>query len=149
MTSSPLTVTDTPAEAVLIERLNPQGLHTPQGYVQVTAARAGRTVHVAGQTALNADREIIGANDLAAQTEQALRNVAAALAGVGATLDDVVRITILAADWDQDKLEKLMDGVMRAAADLGAPIAATTLIPVPRLFADGLLVEIAAEAVLP
>lgn len=81
--------------------------------------------------------------------EQALRNVATALKGVGGTLDDVVQVTILVVDWDQTKLEALMDGMMRAAADLGAPIAATTLVPVPCLFSDGLLVEIAVEAVLP
>jgi enamine deaminase RidA (YjgF/YER057c/UK114 family) len=134
---------------VIIERLNPPGLLTPQGYVQAAAARAGRTVHVAGQTALNASGDLVGPGDLAAQTEQALRNVATALAAAGATLEDVVRVTILVADWDPSKLEHLTDGVMRAAGDLGTPVAAATLVPVPRLFADGLLVQIAVEAVLP
>jgi enamine deaminase RidA (YjgF/YER057c/UK114 family) len=149
MSSSPRALTRTAREpAAVIERLNPAGLPTPEGYVQVAAARAGRTVHVAGQTALDAEGRLVGAADLAAQTEQALRNVATALAGAGATLDDVVRVTILVADWEPSKLEQLTDGVMRAAGDVGAPVAATTLVPVPRLFADGLLVEIAVEAVL-
>ena len=131
-----------------IERLNPAGLLTPEGYVHVVAVRGGRTLHVAGQTAMNAERELVGPGDLAAQTEQALRNVATALAGAGATLDDVVRVTIAVVDWEASKLEQLMDGVMRAAADVGAPVAATTLVPVPCLFEDGLLVEIGVEAVV-
>jgi enamine deaminase RidA (YjgF/YER057c/UK114 family) len=97
---------------------------------------------------MNADRELVGPGDLAAQTEQALRNVATALAGAGATMDDIVRATIHVVDWDASKLDQLMDGVMRAAADVGAPVAATTLVPVARLFDDGLLIEIGVEAVV-
>jgi enamine deaminase RidA (YjgF/YER057c/UK114 family) len=149
MTSSPQTLTPTAASAgVTIERLNPAGLLTPEGYMHVTAVRGGRTIHVAGQTAMNADRELVGPGDLAAQTEQALRNVATALAGAGATMDDIVRATIHVVDWDASKLDQLMDGVMRAAADVGAPVAATTLVPVARLFDDGLLIEIGVEAVV-
>lgn len=149
MTSPAALTKDQRKPGVTIERLNPNGLLTPEGYVHVTAARAGRTVHVSGQSAMDADRHLVGPGDLAAQTEQALRNVASALAGVGATLDDVVRVTILVADWDPSKLEQLMDGVMRAATDVGAPVAATTLVPVPRLFDDAMLVEIGVEAVMP
>ena len=149
MTSSPQTLTPkTGSGAVTIERLNPAGLLTPEGYMHVTAVRGGRTIHVAGQTAMNADRELVGPGDLAAQTEQALRNVATALAGAGAAMDDIVRATIHVVDWEASKLDQLMDGVMRAAADVGAPVAATTLVPVPRLFEDGLLIEIGVEAVV-
>jgi enamine deaminase RidA (YjgF/YER057c/UK114 family) len=149
MTSSPQSLPpDTDSAGVTIERLNPAGLLTPEGYMHVTAVRGGRTIHVAGQTAMNAEREVVGPGDLAAQTEQALRNVATALAAVGATMDDVVRATIAVVDWEPSKLEALMDGVMRAAGDVGAPVAATTLVPVPCLFDDGLLIEIGVEAVV-
>ncbi len=149
MTSpSPAQTPDAEPAALTIERLNPAGLLTPEGYVHVVAVRGGRTLHVAGQTAMNAERELVGPGDLAAQTEQALRNVATALAGAGATMDDVVRVTIAVVDWEATKLEQLMDGVMRAAANVGAPVAATTLVPVPCLFEDGLLVEIGVEAVV-
>jgi enamine deaminase RidA (YjgF/YER057c/UK114 family) len=133
---------------VTLERLNPAGLTTPEGYVHVVAVRGGRTVHVAGQSAMNAELELIGPGDLAAQTEQALRNVATALAGAGAKMEDVVRATIHVVDWDPSKLDALMDGVMRAAGDVGAPVAALTLVPVPRLYEDGMLIEIGVEAVV-
>lgn len=133
---------------MLIERFNPAGLPTPEGYVHVAAATAGRTVHVAGQVALQQDGELVGAGDLAAQTEQALVNVGAALAGVGATMDDVVQLTLLVAAWDEDALARIMDGVMRAAARVGAPVAAATLIPVSALSTPGALIEIAAQAAI-
>lgn len=149
MTRSTQNPTHSPDRAgVVLERLNPAGLGAPDGYVHVVAVRGGRTIHVAGQSAMNTELELVGPGDLAAQTEQALRNVATALASAGATLDDIVRLTIHVVDWDSSKREQLMDGVMRAAADVGAPIAATTLVPVARLYEEGLLIEIGAEAVV-
>jgi enamine deaminase RidA (YjgF/YER057c/UK114 family) len=149
MTSTAQTPTHDAGKAgVTLERLNPAGLGTPAGYVHVVSVRGGRTIHVAGQSAMTADLELIGPGDLAAQTEQALRNVATALAGAGATMDDVVRVTIHVVDWGPGKIDELMDGVMRAAADVGAPVAAATLVPVPRLYEEGMLVEIGVEAVV-
>jgi enamine deaminase RidA (YjgF/YER057c/UK114 family) len=146
ITHTPTTQPD--QDSVTLERFNPSGLATPEGYVHVVAARGGRTVHVAGQSAVNTELELIGPGDLAAQTEQALRNVATALAAAGATMDDVVRATIHVVDWDPSKRDALMDGVMRAAGDVGAPAAATTLVPVSRLYEDGMLIEIGVEAVV-
>ncbi|UTI65166.1 RidA family protein [Paraconexibacter antarcticus] len=132
---------------MIIERLNPAGLMTPEGYSHVSVAPNGRAVHIAGQTALDADGRLI-ADDLTGQTAAALQNVAIALASAGATFEDVVAITMLVVDWEPAKHEQLLDGVMRAAADHGAAVAPTTLIPVPRLFADGLLIEITMQAVI-
>jgi enamine deaminase RidA (YjgF/YER057c/UK114 family) len=149
MNSTRQTSTPAPGTAgVTLERLNPSGLTTPEGYVHVVSVRGGRTVHVAGQSAMNAELELIGPGDLTAQTEQALRNVATALAAAGASMDDVVRATLHVVDWDPSKLDLLMDGVMRAAGDVGAPVAALTLVPVPRLYEDGMLIEIGVEAVV-
>ena len=74
-----------------VELLNPAGLPVPDVYAQVAVARGTRTVYLAGQVARTADGAPVGGGDLAAQTEQAFLNVATALAGAGATFDDVAR----------------------------------------------------------
>ena len=106
-------------------------------------------VFLAGQVAQDVNGELIGAGDLAAQTEQALVNVAACLEAAGATFADVAKTTMYVVDWEEAKLEQLVAGTMRAAERLGgAALAPVTLIPVTRLFSDGYLIEIDSTAVL-
>lgn len=49
----------------------------------------GRAVHVSGQAGWDADQNIVGPGDIGRQLEKSLDNLAAALASVGATLDQV------------------------------------------------------------
>jgi hypothetical protein len=53
-------------------------------------------------------------------------------------------------DWDEAKMEQLVAGTIRAAERLGVapPLVPVTLIPVPRLFSEGYLIEIDSTAVL-
>jgi enamine deaminase RidA (YjgF/YER057c/UK114 family) len=132
-----------------IEKLNPPALHEPPGYVHVAIASGSRTVYLAGQTASNADGELVGAGDLVAQTEQALVNVAAGLDAAGASLADLAKVTIYVVDWHESKMEQLFAGLGKAAERLGAaPAVPATLVPVPQLFEEGYLIEIDATAVL-
>jgi enamine deaminase RidA (YjgF/YER057c/UK114 family) len=60
----------------------------------VAVATGSRTVHFAGQLALDRDFNVIGGDDLGEQTKAAMRNLEIAMAEVGATWDDIVRRTI-------------------------------------------------------
>lgn len=132
-----------------VQLLNPDGLPKPQMYRQVAVASGSRTVFLAGQVARTETGEPVGAGDLAAQVEQAYLNVAAALAGVGGTFDDVAKLTIYVVDWSADKMAALGAGAQRAAERLGVnPIKPVTLIPVAALGEPDLLVEVDAIAVL-
>lgn len=132
-----------------VERMNPPSLSEPQGFVHVTVGTGSRLVFLAGQVATDQDGALVGDGDLVAQTAQVVRNVHAALAAADATFDDVAKVTIYVVDWHEDKLEQLTSGVMAAAGELGAaPLAATTLIPVPRLFEPGYLIEMDVTAVV-
>jgi enamine deaminase RidA (YjgF/YER057c/UK114 family) len=132
-----------------VEKLNPRTLATPEGFAHVGIGTGSRVVFLAGQVSQNVEGEIVGTGDLAAQTEQALINVAAGLEAAGATLDDIAKITLYVVDWDESKMEQLMGGVGTATARLGAaPVVPTTLVPVPRLFEPGYLIEIDVTAVL-
>lgn len=65
----------------------------PHGFSQVVvAAAAGRLIHLSGQVAWDADRQIVGAGDLAVQVIQSLRNIELALRHVGAGLQHVVAL---------------------------------------------------------
>src|SRR6059058_3013828 len=70
------------------EYINPDSLFRSleYGFSQIVVANGGKTVYISGQTAWDAQRQIIGGTDLAQQTGQALRNVQAAVEAVGGTL---------------------------------------------------------------
>jgi 2-iminobutanoate/2-iminopropanoate deaminase len=60
---------------------------------------AGGLLFVSGQIALDpATGEVVGRDDIAAQTERVLSNLEAVLAAAGATLEDVVKTTIFLTD---------------------------------------------------
>jgi enamine deaminase RidA (YjgF/YER057c/UK114 family) len=111
------------------------------GYSRVV--RAGSAVHVAGTTATTADGAIAGPGDPYEQTMQALGNVEAALARVGATLADVVRTRMYVTDisrWEE---------VARAHRDVFGDIRpVTAMVEVSALMDPRMLVEVEAEAYL-
>ena len=132
-----------------VEKLNIATLPEPQGFMHVGIASGSRLVFLAGQVAQDGDGNLVGPGDLAAQVEQAIVNVAAGLDAAGATFEDVAKTTIYVVDWDEPKMEHLMGGFMRAAERLGGvPVSPATLVPVPRLFEKGYLVEVDVTAVL-
>ncbi len=132
-----------------VQLLDPETLPTSELYAQVAVATGTRTVFLAGQVARTADGEPVGPGDLAAQTEQAYLNVAAALEAAGGTFDDVAKVTLYVVDWGPDKMAALGEGVFRAAARLGVGVRKpVTLLSVTALGEPDLLVEVEAVAVL-
>lgn len=78
------------------QHLNPETLFPslPIGFSQVVIAEGGKTIYLSGQTAWNVNKQIVGGDDIGAQTRQALRNVQLGLAAVGGTLADVVSLRL-------------------------------------------------------
>ena len=60
--------------------------------------RAGNTVYVRGQTAMDLDGKIVGIGDAAAQTENAMKCAKILLEEAGSKLEDIVKITIYITD---------------------------------------------------
>jgi enamine deaminase RidA (YjgF/YER057c/UK114 family) len=134
---------------VAITLVNPEGLPKVDIYRQVSVASGSRLVFMAGQVAWDADGIMVGEGDLAAQVEQCYLNVATALAEVGATFDDVAKLTVYLVDWTPQKMPLFMDGVARASARLGVTaLPPLTGIGVAALAEPGLLVEVEATAVI-
>jgi len=132
-----------------VETLNPNGLFKPDTYSQVAVAQGARTIYLSGQVAMDAQGSVVGKGDLAAQVEQAYLNVGTALAAVGATFQDIAKLTVYVVDWTPDKMEKLMTGALRAAERIGFDAKrAITLIGVAALASPDFLLEVEAVAVL-
>ncbi|MFI6584548.1 RidA family protein [Embleya sp. NPDC050493] len=129
--------------------VNPVGLPVVDAYRQVSVATGTKLVFIAGQVAWDADGATVGAGDLAAQVEQCYLNIGTALAGVGASFDDVAKLTVHVVDWTPDKLPLFMEGAARAAAKLGVtPVPPGTLLGVAALDIPDHLVEIEATAII-
>lgn len=132
-----------------VQTLNIPSLPVPEGFTHIAIAEGTRLVFLAGQVAQDKEGQLVGEGDLAAQMEQAMMNVAAGLEASGATFDDIAKTTLYVVDWDESKLEQLFAGLVRAVERIGAASTApVTLVPVPRLFETGHLVEVEVTAVL-
>ncbi|MEU3301401.1 RidA family protein [Streptomyces sp. NPDC006678] len=134
---------------MVITLVNPGGLPEVGAYRQVSVATGSKLVFIAGQVAWGPDGVTVGEGDLAAQVERCYLNIGIALAEVGASFDDVAKLTFYVVDWTPDKMPLLMEGLTRAAAKLGVtPVPPATLLGVAALDVPDHLVEIEATAVI-
>ena len=109
------------------------------GYSRVV--RAGSHVWVAGCTAVMEDGVVAGPGDAYVQARQALTNVEAALAMVGARMEDVVRTRMYVTDISQ------WEAVGRAHGEAFSDISpVTSMLEVSALIDPRMLVEIEADA---
>lgn len=107
------------------------------------AIQAGSEVHVSGTTATDDDGTVVGKDDPAVQTREALRNIERALEETDATLEDVVRTRMFVTDIDR------WEDIGEAHGEVFADIRpATSMIEVNRLIDPDLLVEIEAVAIV-
>jgi enamine deaminase RidA (YjgF/YER057c/UK114 family) len=122
--------------------LRPEGLVRSPAFSHVAVVPPGATtVYVGGQNAVDGNGTLVGGDDVAAQTQQVMTNLHVALAAAGASVQDLVMMTIL-----------LVDGVDLAAA---YPVAAAELagaappvvaVRVAGLAVPGALLEVSAVA---
>src|SRR5215510_7390626 len=127
-----------------IRYLNPATLSTPTGYSHVVEVNSGRTVYIAGQVAFDKSGNVVGKGDFAAQTTQVFENLKLALAGVGASFDNVVKINTYVTDMSQ--IQTLRD-IRSKYYGKNAP--ASTLVQIGKLAREELMIEIEAIAVVP
>lgn len=125
---------------------NPPALPPARGYSHIVEVPPGsRLVYIAGQVALDSTGRLVGPGDFRAQAGQVFENLRLALASVGATFHDVVKLNFYLLDVAQlPTLREVRDGYVNTAAP-----PASALIEVRRLFREDLLLEIDAVAVVP
>ena len=108
------------------------------------AVEAGGFLYVSGMLPVDVGGELVGADDVIAQTEQVLSNVGTVLEAAGVTFHDVVKVGVYVRDMAD---RELINAVRRRYFGEARP--ASTLVEVSALAHPGALVEVDAVAVLP
>lgn len=124
--------------------LNPPTLYKPPGYSHVVEVKGpGRIVYIAGQLGLDVQGKLAGApGDFRAQATQAFENLSLALAAVGASFGDIVKLNNYLTDMSHlPILREVRDRYVNVAA----PPASTT-VEISKFALPGALFE--AEAVV-
>lgn len=122
--------------------IQPKGLWDPRPrFAQVV--QIGNHVYIAGQTAVDEQGRVVGKGDVEAQARQIFLNLKRCLDAVGASFENIVKITVFSLDLDahQETIRRLRREHFRE------PVASTTL-QVSRLVDPDWLLEIEAIAVL-
>ena len=124
----------------MAKKVFPDGTEVAPFYVRTI--RSGPFVFVSGTTSLDAKGRVQG-KDAAEQTIVTMRKVEAALKSGGATLKDLVRLTIFVTDIrDMGAVTKALAKVLKSS------VVSSTLVAVSALAVPGLLVEIESTAVV-
>ncbi len=125
--------------------VNPSTLHPSAGYSHVVESTAGKTIYISGQVALDSAGNLVGKDDLQAQTRRVFQNVQAALKAAGAEFDSVVKLNYFLLDISQIQVVRQ---VRDEFVNTEHP-PASSAIEVRRLVRDEFLIEIDAVAVVP
>jgi enamine deaminase RidA (YjgF/YER057c/UK114 family) len=102
------------------------------------------TVYIGGQNAVDGSGTLVGGDDVAAQTRQVMENLHVALAAAGASVQDLVMMTVLYVDGvDLDAAYPVAAEELAGAAPpvVGAQVAG--------LGVPGALIEVSAVAAVP
>ena len=108
------------------------------------AVRAGNLLFVSGVVAVDAKGELVGGEDVVAQTRQVFENLRLVLAAAGCGFEDTVKVTIFLTDVDDRvKINPVRQHVF------GEARPASTLVEVPKLAVQGAKIEVECVAVIP
>ena len=124
-----------------LTHLNPASMHRDPAFSQGVVIEPGsRLIVIGGQNGVDATGAVVGPG-LREQTAQALRNLLAVLAEVGATQEHVAKLTIYLADGSD-----VQEGFAASREVWGTHATAVTVLIVPRFGRPDVLVEIEAIA---
>ena len=130
------------------EQINPDSLFPSLdvGFSQIVTATGGKTVYISGQTAWDANKQILGGSDLGQQTRHTLANVKTAVEAAGGSLADVVSLRIYIADYRPEQADAISSALRAFFPRESRPVS--TWIGVQTLAVPDFLIEIEATAVL-
>jgi len=122
--------------------LSSNKISTPFGIFS-SGVKIGNLVFVSGQVAKNVKGEVVGKGDIRVQTRQCIENLQHVLEAGGATLENVVKVTVYVTDM----------GSLKAIHEVRAEYfkekyPASTLVQISCLTNEEYLIEIEAIAVI-
>jgi len=113
-------------------------------YTPVVTVVPGKLVFVSGILSRNAEGEIVGKGDMAAQIRQVFDNIKTALAAAGASLNDIVKRQTFTTDIDA-----YFANIDARMAHGGDNRSTSTTVEVRRLSHPDFLIEVEVMAVVP
>lgn len=125
---------------------NPSSVAPPlkPHYSNSVRVDAGPLLFIAGQIAMDADGNVVGADDIRAQATQVLENIKAIVEANGADMADIVQVTVYVRDIEA--FHTISDIRERYFPQDGP---ASAIVEVSGLALPELLIEISAVAALP
>lgn len=128
----------------LINLKTPDTIAPPAGpYSHTAAVTIGdvELIFVAGEWSTDINGNLVGENDMYAQTEQTLKNIQSVLEANGASFADVFKMSVYVTDMDRRQ------GVSDARkAFLPSPPPISSIFEISKLALPGLMIEIEAVA---
>ena len=125
--------------------INPPEIAPANGYTHVVEVSNSKMIFIAGQVAFDTAGNLVGKDDLKAQTQQVFENLKAGLAAVGADFSHVVKFTYFMLDISQIVVVR---SVRDTYINTSQP-PASSAVEVRKLFRDDVLIEIEAIAAIP
>lgn len=126
-----------------IEHHNPDAMYRSPVFSQGVSVRGpARILYVGGQDGIDASGKMVG-DDIASQTEQAVRNLLEVLKSVGASQKNVLKLTIYL-----DQNEDINEAFGASSKVWGNYPTAISAIRVAGLVVPGALIEIEAVAAI-
>jgi enamine deaminase RidA (YjgF/YER057c/UK114 family) len=130
--------------------VNPPNSTPPAGmYSHVALAAPGELAFIAGQVAVDKAGAIIGAGDLAAQTNQVFANIGDILKDLGCGFGDVVQLTTYLTSSDAIPVFMSARSALFPKLYPAGKYPPNTLLVIDRLVKPELLIEVAAIARVP
>jgi enamine deaminase RidA (YjgF/YER057c/UK114 family) len=130
-----------------VQLINPESVSTPRGYSHAAVIDLGncKMVIMSGQVALDPKGNLVGANDIAKQTEQVFRNIKNIVEAAGGKMDHLVKLGYFTTDVSRiADVRTIRDQFINTKTP-----PASTLVQVNKLFREDILIEIEATAVIP
>lgn len=128
--------------------IDPPELAEPIGYANAVESRGGRRISLAGQVAMDQSATVIHLGDLPAQAALAFANLATVLKHAGGRPEHLVRMRLYVTDIPAYKAASKAIGAAYRE-HFGRWFPAMTMVGVTRLYDEGALLEVEAEAVIP
>ncbi len=129
-----------------IKYSNPASVSKPKGYSHAVEINFGKSkmLIISGQVALDSAGNLVGKDDPGKQTEKVFQNIAAILQSHGATMDDIVKISVFLKDISHVPVFRTIRD--QYVNKKNPP--ASTLVEVSSFVRSDLLIEIEATAII-
>jgi enamine deaminase RidA (YjgF/YER057c/UK114 family) len=127
---------------------NPPTLAKPSGFSHGIVTQGGRTLYIAGQTAMDASGKIVASPpDMVGQFRQVLSNIKTVIDAAGGQMTDIVKMTIFVTDKAAYQLNlKEIGKIYQSYFGKHYPVMA--LIEIKSLWDEEAMIEIESVAVL-